>query len=61
MRKENCNIRIFENPSIDIAEKFAYLGKTILMTFLFLPILPFGPIISFGGIALFFSIERVFS
>lgn len=41
-----------------MAEKYAFLGKTVLMSILYLPILPVGTVISLGGIILFYFVEK---
>ena len=51
--------RLLENNEINIFEQFDYLGKTILMTFLFLPLFPLGAMISLFGICFFYAVEKV--
>lgn len=43
---------------MSLAQKYAFLGKTILMTILYIPLLPIGIIISLSGIILFYFIEK---
>jgi len=49
---------IFENPTVDIYNKLSYCGKTMMMTFLYLPIFPLGAIISGCGITILYFIEK---
>lgn len=50
--------QIFENPDMNLALKYAYLGKTIFMTVFYIPLLPVGILISFCGLLLFYIIEK---
>src|SRR5438132_1441995 len=55
--QEQAN-KMFENNSIDIAFKFSYIGKTILLTLLFIPLFPLGLFISIIGLIYAFFIEK---
>lgn len=50
--------QIFENTDINIAYKYAYISKTILMTIFYIPILPCGIFISLTGMGLLYLIEK---
>ena len=50
--------KIFENPSIDLSTKMAYLGQTTLMSFFYLPIFPIGIVISMIGLILSYWVEK---
>lgn len=41
---------MFENPSVDIAQRYANMNKTILLTFFYAPLVPVGFIFSLCGI-----------
>ena len=49
MTQANAN-RLYENPEINMAEKYANLGKTLLVTLCYTPILPFALFISAAGL-----------
>lgn len=49
---------IYENPSIELAYKYAYLGKTELITVFYLPLVPFACGISLCGLVLMYVIEK---
>lgn len=50
---------IFENPSIELSKKMAFLGQQILMSFFYLPLFPLGIIFSVFGVILAYIIEKV--
>jgi hypothetical protein len=50
--------KLFENPEVDFAYKFAILTKIVLMTLFYIPILPIGVIISICGLFLTYFIEK---
>ena len=50
--------QLYELPDMKIAYKYSYLGKTFLMTFLFIPIFPMGILISLMGIILSYFLEK---
>lgn len=50
--------KIYESIDMSIALKYAYLGKTLLMTMLYIELFPLGTIISFIGLVLFYLIEK---
>ena len=43
---------------MELADKYAYLGKTVLMTLLYIPLMPVGILISLVGIFFFYFIEK---
>ena len=49
---------LYELPDMSISYKYSYLAKTILMTFLYIPIFPLGIVISFLGFILGFFLEK---
>ena len=49
---------LYELPPMNIAIKYSYIAKTLLMAFLYIPIFPFGLIISFLGFALAYLLEK---
>ena len=49
---------LYELPPMNIAIKYSYVVKTLLMTFLYISIFPFGIIISFCGFCLCFLLEK---
>jgi hypothetical protein len=49
---------IYELPDMDIAMKYSYLFKTILMTMFYLPIFPMGVPISLLGLILAYFLEK---
>ena len=50
--------KIYELPNMDISAKYSYIAKTILMTFLYIPIFPLGVPISLLGFILGYLLER---
>ena len=50
--------QIYELPNMDISAKYSYIAKTILMTFLYIPIFPLGVPISLLGFILGYLLER---
>ena len=49
---------IYEKSDMNIAEKYSYIARTILMTFLYISIFPFGVLISLGGFILSYFLEK---
>ena len=66
--KKNPNMRhnmsqrklneLYEYVDIDLAYKYSYISKTLLMTFFYLPLFPFGIIFSICGLSLGFFLEK---
>lgn len=50
--------QIFENPEVDMAQRYANAGKTILLTLLYTPILPSAILISSAGILFEYWISK---
>ena len=49
---------LFELPDMSISYKYSYLAKTLLMTFLYIPIFPLGILISLVGFILGYLLEK---
>ena len=49
---------LYELPSMSISYKYSYLAKTLLMTFLYIPIFPLGVAISLVGFILGYLLEK---
>ena len=49
---------LYEFMDIDLAYKYSYISKTLLMTFFYLPLFPFGIIFSICGLVLGFYLEK---
>ena len=49
---------LYELPSMNISYKYSYLAKTLLMTFLYIPIFPLGIVISLVGFILGYFLEK---
>ena len=49
---------LYELPNMNISYKYSYLAKTLLMSFLFVPIFPLGIIISLLGLLLGYYLEK---
>ena len=49
---------LYEKSDMNIAEKYAHIARTLLMTFLYISIFPFGVLISLGGLILCFLLEK---
>ena len=49
---------LYELPPMDISAKYSYIAKTLLMTFLYIPIFPLGVPISLFGFLLGYFLER---
>ena len=49
---------IYEKIDMKIAEKYSYIAQTLLMTFLYISIFPFGVLISLGGFILCYFLEK---
>ena len=66
--KKNPNMRhymsqrklndLYEYVDIELAYKYSYISKTLLMTFFYLPLFPFGIIFSICGLILGFYLEK---
>ena len=57
MSQRDLNL-LYEHPSMDISYKYSYIGKTLLMTFLYIPIFPLGVPISLCGFLLGYFLEK---
>ena len=63
-RKEKINYNqkelneIYELPPMNVAAKYSYIGKTLLMSFLYVPIFPLGLGISLLGFILGYWLEK---
>ena len=57
MNQKKLN-ELYENSDMKIAEKYSYIAKTLLMTFLYISIFPFGVLISLGGFIFCFLLEK---
>ena len=57
MSQRDLNL-LYERPSMDISYKYSYIGKTLLMTFLYIPIFPLGVPISLCGFLLGYFLEK---
>ena len=49
---------LYELPSMNVSAKYSYIFKTLLMSFLYIPIFPFGPPVSFLGFLLGYWLEK---
>ena len=49
---------LYEYPDMDIAAKYSYISKTLLMAMFYLPIFPLGVLISFIGLIFAFFLEK---
>ena len=49
---------LYELPSMNIAEKYSYIFKTLLISFFYIPIFPLGVIISILGLFLGYFLEK---
>ena len=49
---------LYEFPDMKISYKYSYIAKTLLMSFLYIPIFPFGILISLLGFILAYSLEK---
>jgi len=49
---------LYELPDMKISAKYSYIAKTLLMSFLYIPIFPLGLIISFLGLLLGYWLEK---
>ena len=50
--------KLYELSDMDISYKYSYIAKTLLMTFLYVSIFPFGVLISLGGFIFCFFLEK---
>ena len=50
--------KLYELSDMDISYKYAYIAKTLLMTFLYVSIFPFGVLISLGGFFFCYFLEK---
>jgi hypothetical protein len=51
--------QLYENPALDIAYRYSYIFKTILISFFFITLFPLGGLISLVGILFSYLIEKV--
>lgn len=58
MTQGELNSTTFEYPDIGIAWKYAWLGKTVLLTVFYMPIFPLGAVFSFFGLLVWYWIEK---
>ena len=49
---------LYELPKMNVSAKYSYIGKTLLMSFLYIPIFPLGLIISLLGFCLGYWLEK---
>ena len=49
---------LYELPNMEISVKYSYIAKTILMTFLYIPLFPLGVIISLFGFCIGYICEK---
>ena len=57
MNQKELN-KLYELSDMDISYKYSYIAKTLLMTFLYISIFPFGVLISLGGFFLCYFLEK---
>ena len=57
MNQKKLN-KLYEKRNMNIAEKYSYIAKTLLMTFLYISIFPFGVLISLGGFIICYFLEK---
>jgi hypothetical protein len=57
MNQKKLN-ELYEKSDMNIAEKYSYIAKTLLMTFLYISIFPFGVLISLGGFIICYFLEK---
>ena len=57
MNQKKLN-ELYEESDMKIAEKYSYIAKTLLMTFLYISIFPLGVLISLGGFVLCYILEK---
>ena len=50
--------KLYELSDMNIANKYSYIAKTLLMTFLYISIFPFGVLISLGGFFFCYFLEK---
>ena len=50
--------KLYEYADIELAYKYSYISKTLLMTFFYLPLFPLGVIFSIGGFVFGFYLEK---
>ena len=50
--------KLYELSDMNISYKYAYIAKTLLMTFLYISIFPFGVLISLGGFFFCYFLEK---
>ena len=50
---------LFELPPMNVSAKYSYIFKTLLMSFLYIPIFPLGIIISLIGFAVAYWLEKI--
>ena len=59
IRQKELN-ELYELPDMNISYKFSDVAQTILMTFFYMPIFPFGPIFSTIGLILTFFCQKLY-
>jgi hypothetical protein len=59
IRQKELN-ELFELPDMNISYKYSDVAQTILMTFFYMPIFPFGPIISTIGLILTYFCQKLY-
>ena len=59
IRQKELN-ELFELPDMNISYKYSDVAQTILMTFFYMPIFPFGPIISAIGLILTYFYQKLY-
>ena len=57
MNQKELN-KLYELSDMNISYKYSYIAKTLLMTFLYISIFPFGVLISLGGFFLCYFLEK---
>ena len=50
--------KLYELSDMNISYKYSYIAKTLLMTFLYIPIFPFGVLISLAGFVFCYFLEK---
>ena len=50
---------LFELPPMNVSAKYSYIFRTLLMSFLYIPIFPLGVAISFIGFAIAYWLEKI--
>ena len=50
---------LYELPPMNVSAKYSYISKTLLMSFLYIPIFPLGVVISFLGFSIAYWLEKI--